>query len=75
VDGEFAVVVGDEWQGSGLGLRLMQRLSAHAQGKGVARLHGVARAGNRAMLALARRAGCEISRDADPALLRMELAL
>jgi len=40
-DAEFAVVVGDEWQGQGLGYHLMERLIAVARQRSVKRLIGV----------------------------------
>ena len=75
VEGEFAVVVADDWQGSGLGQALMERLVVHAEGRGLPSLYGLVRAGNRAMLRLARRLGFDIARDEDPALLRVQRGL
>lgn len=73
--GEFAVVVGDDWQGSGLGQALLERLVAHAEQRGLASLFGVVRAGNRAMLRLARRLGFDVARDEDPDLMRVQRGL
>ena len=75
VQGEFALVVADAWQGSGLGRELMGRLLAHARRVRLPALHGVVRDGNRAMLRLAASFGFRAARDADPDLLRMELGL
>src|SRR5687768_8484489 len=55
--GEFAVVVADAWQGLGLGEALMLALVAHAHEERLPSLHGLVRAGNRAMLRLAGRLG------------------
>lgn len=75
VAGEFGIVVADEWQGSGLGQELVQRLLSHARDSGLPSLHGLVRAGNRPMLRLARRLGFSAARDEDPALVRVELPL
>ena len=75
VQGEFALVVADAWQGSGLGRELMGRLLAHARRVRLPALHGVVRIGNRAMLRLAASFGFRAARDADPDLVRMELGL
>ena len=73
--GEFALVVADAWQGSGLGRSLMQRLLAHARRARLPTLHGVVRGGNRAMLRLAASFGFRAAPDPDPDLLRVELGL
>ena len=54
---EVAIVVGDAWQGQGLGRRLLATLLEHAQGAGVQEAVGVVLATNRAMLRLARSMG------------------
>lgn len=74
-DSEFGVVVADAWQGAGLGRRLMQCLVAHAAQQRSRALHGLVRAGNRAMLHLAATLGFHIGRDSDPELVRVELPL
>ncbi len=68
---EFGLVVADDWQGRGLGAELIRRLVAQARRQGLAGMHGLVRAGNRAMLRLAARLGFRVARDADPALLRV----
>ena len=73
--GEFALVVADAWQGSGLGRELMQRLLDHARRARLPALYGVVREGNRALLRLAASFGFRAARDADPDLLRVELSL
>jgi acetyltransferase len=69
---EFGLVVADDWQGRGIGRELIERLSAHARRHGLAGMHGVVRAGNRAMLRLAAHLGFRVAHDPDPALLRVE---
>src|SRR5438067_221852 len=49
---EFALIVGDAWQGQGLGRHLMERLIAVARERGVRRLKGLVLRENEAMLAL-----------------------
>jgi acetyltransferase len=51
-DAEFAIVVGDAWQGRGLGYRLMKRLIDIAQERGVKRLVGSVLRENAPMLQL-----------------------
>ena|SRR5690349_8950151 len=72
---EFAVVVADDWQGQGLGEQLLRALLDHAGRAGIERVGGVTRTGNIRMRALARKLGFGMTRDADPALLRMERLL
>lgn len=70
--GEFGVVVADERQGCGLGRELLERLLAHAQRQRLSSLHGLVRAGNRAMLRLAASLGFRVTPDEDQGLLRVE---
>lgn len=49
---EFAVVVADEWQGKGIGAKLMQFLMRVAKGRGIQLLEGEIIAGNTHMLGL-----------------------
>ena len=58
---EVAIVVGDAWQGQGLGRRLLTTLLEHAQGAGIREAVGVVLATNRAMLRLARSMGFAVS--------------
>jgi len=74
--GEFAIAVADEWQGLGLGSRLMQRLVAQARRAGLARLCGDVLADNEPMLALLRRLEARLAPDPeDASLSRVCLAL
>jgi acetyltransferase len=50
---EFAIAVADDFQGRGLGRRLMKRLLATAWHRGLRRLCGEIKSDNRAMLAFA----------------------
>ncbi|WP_457391115.1 N-acetyltransferase family protein [Roseateles sp. P5_E1] len=66
---EFALAVADEWQGRGLGRRLIAHLAAHARQHGVQRLHGDILADNRRMLALMRDQGARLTAHPDGAQL------
>jgi len=61
-DPEFAVLVGDPWQGKGVGLLLMEKLIAIAKERGLESLMGLVLGTNRNMLNLARKLGFEMSR-------------
>jgi hypothetical protein len=72
---EFAIVVGDAWQGSGLGTKLMRGLIAAATRAGVRRLVDVTLSESKAMLALAGRLGFRLQHDpGDARVTRLELA-
>jgi GNAT superfamily N-acetyltransferase len=74
--GEFAVVVSDEWQGRGIGKRLMRELACIARAEGLARLEGAVLAENGRMLRMAGALGIAFERDPDdPAALRASLPL
>jgi acetyltransferase len=73
---EFAVVVGEQWQRQGIARRLLESLSCHAAGQGLARMHGETMIGNAAMIALARSLGFHVARHAgDARLVRLERSL
>jgi GNAT superfamily N-acetyltransferase len=74
--GEFAVVVTDEWQGKGIGKRLMRELACIARAEGLARLEGDVLAENGRMLRMAGALGIAFERAPDnPAALRASLSL
>jgi acetyltransferase len=60
---EFAIVVGDAWQASGLGTKLLQSLIRAAAQAGVRRLSASTLSNNEGMLALARKLGFQLLRD------------
>jgi len=62
-DAEGAIVLSDDWQGRGLGTRLLASLVAAAQHRGVCRLIGTTLSANSAMLALARKLGFALALD------------
>jgi acetyltransferase len=57
ITAEFALVVGDAWQGKGLGRILLQRLKDEARKAGYQALYGIIMEANHDMLDLARRLG------------------
>lgn len=62
---EFALTVGDRWQGLGIGQHLMERLMQVAAARGLERIHGVVLASNTRMLELMQRLGFTITNDPD----------
>jgi acetyltransferase len=63
--GEFSVLVGDAWQGKGIGSSLLERCLAIAQKQGYETVHGIVLRENRNMLALGKNLGFEIEKDPD----------
>ena len=59
---EFAVVVGDPWQGKGVGVALMEHLIGIAKERGMESIWGLVLAENTHMLGLARKLGFDISK-------------
>lgn len=72
-DGEadFAIVIGDSWQGRGLGKRLLAALIDLARKAGVRRLVGSTLSENRGMLELAGRFGFRRSKDPGGAIVTL----
>lgn len=60
---EIAIVVADEWQRRGVGLRLLEMIVDAARARGIARLEGEVLDENAAVIALVRRLGFTIRRD------------
>lgn len=57
---EFAIVIADEWQGKGLGPRLMRELFAAATAAGMRHMEGVVLRDNRQMLQMVRDLGFSV---------------
>jgi acetyltransferase len=71
---EFAVVVADAWQGSGVGAILMRRLIDIARDRKVKAIYGMVLADNGPMLALARKCGFVVEdHEEDALLIRLDL--
>ena len=62
-DAEFAIVLSDDWQGRGLGTKLLVSLLVAAKSHGVRRLVGTTMSENRGMLELARKLGFRLATD------------
>jgi acetyltransferase len=67
---EFAVVVADDWQGRGVGKRLLYELMRAARAAGIKQIWGDVLAANHRMLALMHTLGFAIVRVPEDALLR-----
>jgi acetyltransferase len=67
---EFAIAVADQWQGCGVGVRLLRELVAIAARSGITQIVGDVLSGNATMLALARRIGMTVHVHPDGATLR-----
>jgi acetyltransferase len=61
--GEFAVLVGDAWQGKGIGSNLLEKCLSIAEKQGFQTVHGVVLHENRNMLALGKKLRFDIKRD------------
>jgi acetyltransferase len=61
--GEFAVLVGDAWQGKGVGSNLLEKCLSIAEKQGFQTVHGIVLHENRNMLALGKKLGFDIKRD------------
>jgi acetyltransferase len=72
---EFALVVGDAWQGKGLGRHLMERLIAVARERHVRRLIGFVLRENDAMLRLVKGLGFAVGATDDSAVVEASLDL
>ena len=73
---EFAIVVGDAWQGKGLAKRLFAMLIDAARDRRLKVMNGVTLRENHRMIELSRSNGFEVSRDPeDPDLVQMTLVL
>ena len=62
-DAEFAIVLSDDWQGRGLGTKLLVSLLVAAKNHGVRRLVGTTLSENNGMLALGRKLGFKLATD------------
>ena len=60
-DAEFAIVLSDDWQGRGLGAKLLASLVLAAKRRGLRRLVGTTMSQNDGMLALARKLGFKLA--------------
>jgi acetyltransferase len=61
-EGEFAVLVGDAWQGKGIGAALLDKCLQIAEKRGFKNIHGIVLQENKTMLALGRKMGFTIKK-------------
>ena len=64
-EAEFSVVVGDAWQGRGIGAALLQRCLRIAKERGIQKVKGTVLAENTQMLVLGRKLGFTIKKEQD----------
>ena len=72
---EFAIVVADDWQGTGLGTELMRSLCQAARARGVRLVVGETLSTNRRFIDWARAFGCTVEIEPDAGLARVTLDL
>ena len=70
---EFAVLVGDPWQGRGVGAELLQKCLRIAKERGIETVWGIVLRENTQMLALARKLGFNVSRIDEPGELELTI--
>ena len=73
--GELAIVVGDPWQGRGVGARLFQHGLSIAKERGIESIFGTVLAENVTVLTLVRRLGFTVKWDSDAAAYDVRLNL
>ena len=73
--GEFAILVGDPWQGKGLGLTLMERIIAVAKDYGIHYLYGDVLIENEPMLEMMKRLGFSFRKNFEEGTFRVEMYL
>jgi acetyltransferase len=64
-EAEFALIVGDDFAGRGIGTRLMTKLVAYARARGVGSMIGVILSDNQAMLSICRKLGFAIAEESE----------
>ncbi len=73
---EYAILVRSDWQGHGLGLKLMEEIVAYGRWRGTGEIWGTILRENDAMIDMVRQLGFQISADPDDtALVKARLAL
>ncbi len=72
---EFAIIVADQWQGKGLGPKLVEEVLAIARARRVKLLWGEVLASNQPMLEMVKRLGFKMIRQKDSNTFRVEMKL
>ncbi len=74
-DAEFAVLIGDPWQGRGIGAHLLSRCIDIARERKLGTIWGTVLAENKGMLALGRKLGFAITRSAQSGEFELQLEI
>ena len=72
---EFAIIVADQWQGKGLGPKLVEEVIAIARERGVKLLYGEVLATNQPMIEMVKRLGFSLTRQIESQTFRVEMKL
>jgi acetyltransferase len=72
---EFAILVGDPWQGKGVGARLLEISLGIAKNRGIETVWGTVLQENQGMLALGRKLGFKISKSQEPGEMELSIDL
>lgn len=72
---EFSAIVGDRWQGKGIGAELLKRCIDIARRRGVSTIYGTVLAENTQMLALSRKMGFSIKKSSSASEYELSLEL
>ncbi|ADW18264.1 CoA-binding domain protein [Desulfobulbus propionicus DSM 2032] len=73
--GEFSVLIGDPWQGKGIGAKLLLQCLSIAQERGMEIVWGTVLAENRYMIALGKKLGFTVKQGEDPAEYKLTIDL
>ncbi|MCL2459279.1 MAG: GNAT family N-acetyltransferase [Desulfobulbus sp.] len=73
--GEFSVLIGDLWQGKGIGAKLLLQCLEIAQERGMEIVWGTVLAENRHMLALGKKLGFTVKQSEDPSEYKLTIDL
>ena len=73
--GEFSVLIGDFWQGKGIGAKLLLQCLEIAQERGMEIVWGTVLAENRHMIALGKKLGFAVKQDEDPSEYKLTIDL
>ena len=71
--GEFAVLVGDAWQGKGIGAGLLRKMLLIAEKRGFKNIHGMVLKENRNMIALGKKMGFMVNRGEDSSEFELQI--
>ncbi|NIR15707.1 MAG: GNAT family N-acetyltransferase, partial [Desulfobacterales bacterium] len=72
---EFSIMVGDPWQGKGVGAKLLDKCLRIAKQRGIQTIWGIVLRENTQMIALGRKLGFKASRTEEPGELELTIDL